>query len=270
MYRNNICKHDLFFCVKLDINVKLTEKLFGKDFVSGVIKNQEGKKMMYLLIFGVFMLLSWLISQRLKSKFKKYSKVPIDNGLSGREIAERMLHENGIHDVKVTAVPGQLTDHYHPTQKTVNLSPDVYHGRSVASAAVAAHECGHAVQYARAYSFVKVRSTLVPAVSFASNWVQWVLLAGILLINTFPQLLLAGIGLFALTTLFSFITLPVEINASQRALAWLSASGITSYHTHDKAKDALKWAAYTYVVAALASLATLMYYIMIFLGVSRD
>lgn len=224
----------------------------------------------YLLIFGVFMLLSWLVSRQLKSKFKKYSQVPIDNGLTGREIAEKMLHENGIHDVQVTAVPGQLTDHYHPTKKTVNLSPDVYHGRSVAAAAVAAHECGHAVQYARSYAFVKARSAIVPAVSFASKWVQWVLLAGILMINTFPQLLWAGIGLFALTTLFSFITLPVEINASNRALAWLSASGITSYHTHDKAKDALKWAAYTYVVAALASLATLMYYLMIALGASRD
>ena len=221
------------------------------------------------IIFIGFMILSWIVSMVLKSKFSKYSKIPIDNGMSGREVAEKMLRDNGIYDVRVQSVQGQLTDHYNPADKTVNLSPDVYNGRSVSAAAVAAHECGHAVQHARAYAWLGFRSKLVPPVSFASKWVQWILLGGVLLINTFPALLLAGIGLFAMTTLFSFITLPVEINASQRALAWLSNAGITSYQNHDKAQDALKWAAYTYVVAALGSLATLMYYIMIFMG-ARD
>ena len=184
-------------------------------------------------------------------------------------MAERMLRDNGIYGVRVECVPGQLTDHYNPVDKTINLSPDVYNGRNISAAAVAAHECGHAVQHARAYAWLGFRSKLVPAVSFSSKWVQWILLAGILLIKTFPALLLAGIVLFALTTLFSFITLPVEINASQRALAWLANAGITSYQNHDKAQDALKWAAYTYVVAALGSLATLLYYIMIFTGSRR-
>jgi Zn-dependent membrane protease YugP len=205
----------------------------------------------------------------MKSKFKKYSKIPIDNGMSGRDIAERMLRDNGIYDVRVECTQGQLTDHYNPDKKTINLSPDVYNNRSIAAAAVAAHETGHAVQHASAYAWLGFRSKLVPPVSFASKWVMWVLLAGMLLVNTFPALLLAGIILFALTTLFSFITLPVEVNASQRALAWLSNAGITSSMNHDKARDALKWAAYTYVVAALGSLATLLYYIMIFTG-SRD
>ncbi|MFN8242223.1 MAG: zinc metallopeptidase [Bacteroidales bacterium] len=221
------------------------------------------------IIFIGFMLLSWVISMTLKSKFKKYSKIPIDNGMSGKEVAEKMLRDNGIYDVKVECVAGQLTDHYNPANKTINLSQDVYNGRSVAAAAVAAHEIGHAVQHAKAYAWLGLRSSLVPAVSFASKWVQWILLIGILVVNTFPGLLLAGIILFAMTTVFSFITLPVEINASQRALAWLSNSGITSYNNHDKAQDALRWAAYTYVVAALGSLATLLYYIMIFMG-SRD
>ena len=176
----------------------------------------------------------------------------------------------GITDVRVESVQGQLTDHYNPVNKTVNLSPDVYNGRSISAAAVAAHECGHAVQHAEAYAWLGFRSRLVPVVSFSSKWVQWILLAGVLLVQTFPALLLAGIVLFSLTTIFSFITLPVEINASQRALAWLSNAGITSYQNHDKAQDALKWAAYTYVVAALGSLATLLYYIMIFTGASRD
>jgi hypothetical protein len=205
----------------------------------------------------------------LKSKFKKYSKIPVDNGMSGKDVAERMLRDQGITDVRVVSVQGHLTDHYNPADKTINLSQDVYNGRHISAAAVAAHETGHAVQHSQAYAWLGLRSKLVPAVSFASKWVQWVLLAGVILVQTFPVLLLAGIVLFAMTTVFSFITLPVEINASQRALAWLSNAGITSYQNHDKAQNALKWAAYTYVVAALGSLATLMYYIMIFMG-SRD
>jgi len=222
------------------------------------------------IIFGVFMILSWIVSATLKSRFKKYSKIPTDNGMSGREIAERMLRDNGIYDVKVESVQGQLTDHYNPDKKTINLSQDVFSSRSIAAAAVAAHETGHALQHAQAYAWLGFRSKLVPPVSFASKWVQWILLAGIIFVNTFPGLLLAGIILFGLTTLFSFVTLPVEINASHRALAWLSNAGITSTMTHDKAQDALKWAALTYVVAALGSLATLLYYIMIFTGGSRD
>lgn len=221
------------------------------------------------VIFIGFMILSWVVSAILKSKFKKYSKVALDNGMSGREVAERMLRDYGIYDVKVVSVQGHLSDHYNPLDKTVNLSPEVYSGRSISAAAVAAHECGHAVQHSTAYAWLNFRSKLVPAVSFSSKWVQWILLAGILLVNTFPALLLAGIVLFALTTFFSFVTLPVEINASKRALAWLSNAGITSYQNHDMAQDALKWAAYTYVVAALGSLATLLYYIMIFTGSRR-
>lgn len=221
------------------------------------------------LIFLAFMILSWIVSATLKSKFRKYSKIPVDNGMTGREIAERMLRDNGIYDVRVENVRGALTDHYNPDKKTINLSESVYSSKSIAAAAVAAHETGHAVQHATAYAWLGFRSKMVPPVSFASKWVMWVLLAGVLLVNTYPALLFAGIVLFALTTFFSFITLPVEINASQRALAWLSESGITSSMNHDKARDALKWAAYTYVVAALGSLATLLYYIMIFTG-SRD
>jgi Zn-dependent membrane protease YugP len=221
------------------------------------------------VIFIGFMILSWVVSATLKSKFSKYSKIPLDNGMTGKEVAEKMLHENGIYDVKIESVPGQLTDHYNPADKTVNLSPEVYSGRSISSAAVAAHECGHAVQHAKAYAWLGFRSRLVPAVSFASKWVQWILLAGILMIRTFPALLLAGIILFALTTLFSFITLPVEIDASRRALAWMSNSGLTSYQNQGMAQDALKWAAYTYVIAALGSLATLLYYISIFSGSRR-
>ncbi|MBN1107303.1 MAG: zinc metallopeptidase [Bacteroidales bacterium] len=221
------------------------------------------------IIFIAVMLLSWIVSATLKSKFKKYSKIPVDNGMSGRDVAVRMLRDNGIYDVQVESVPGFLTDHYNPEKKTINLSPEVYNGRSISAAAVAAHETGHAVQHATAYAWLGFRSKMVPVVSFSSKWVQWVLLAGILLVNTFPALLLAGIVLFALTTIFSFITLPVEFNASQRALAWLSNAGITSYQNHDKAQDALKWAATTYVVAAVGSLATLLYYVMIFTG-ARD
>jgi uncharacterized protein len=221
------------------------------------------------IIFIGFMILSWIISMVLKSKFTKYSKILLDNGMSGRDVAERMLRDHGIRDVQIVSVEGQLTDHYNPANKTINLSPDVYNGRNISAAAVAAHECGHAVQHAKAYAWLGFRSKLVPAVSFSSKWVQWILLAGVLLVQTFPAVLLAGILLFALTTIFSFITLPVEINASHRALAWLSNAGITSYQNHDKARDALQWAAYTYVAAALGSLATLLYYIMIFTGSKR-
>jgi len=218
------------------------------------------------IIFGVFALLSWLVSAQLRSKFKKYSEFPVNNGFTGKDVAQRMLADHGIYDVKVQSVEGELSDHYNPLHKTVNLSPAVYHGNNVAAAAVAAHECGHAVQHAKAYSWLAMRSSLVPAVSFASRWMSWILLAGILMLNSFPQLLLIGIILLGLTTLFSFITLPVEINASQRALAWLTHAGITNYSSYPKAKSALKWAAYTYVVAALGSLATLVYYLLIFLG----
>ena len=221
------------------------------------------------VIFIGFMILSWIVSMTLKSKFSKYSKIPLDNGMSGREVAEKMLHDNGITGVTIGSAEGQLTDHYNPAEKTINLSQEVYNGHSISSAAVAAHECGHAVQHAKAYAWLGLRSNLVPVVSFASKWVQWILLAGILMVRTFPALLLAGIILFALTTLFSFITLPVEIDASRRALAWLSNAGITSYQNHALAQDALKWAAYTYVIAALGSLATLLYYIMIFTGSRR-
>jgi Zn-dependent membrane protease YugP len=222
----------------------------------------------WIIIIGT-MILSWIVSMVLKSKFTKYSKIPVDNGMSGRDVAMRMLSDFGISNVTVQSVPGQLTDHYNPVERTINLSQEVYNGRSIASAAIAAHECGHAVQHAKAYAWLGLRSKLVPVVSFSSKWVTWLLLAGVLLIQTFPALLLAGIILFAFTTLFSFITLPVEIDASHRALAWLSNAGITSYENHYKAQDALKWAAYTYVIAALGSLATLLYYIMIFTGSRR-
>lgn len=221
------------------------------------------------IIFGVVALVSWLIQRSLKSKFERYSKIPIPRGMTGRDVAQKMLRDNGIYDVTVTSTNGHLTDHYNPTDKTVNLSENVYGSNSVAAAAIAAHECGHAVQHATAYAPLQLRSKLVPVVNFASNWMQWVLLAGILMVQSFPQLLLAGIVLFAITTLFSFVTLPVEIDASRRALVWLNGAGITSYDTHDQAKDALKTAAYTYVVAALGSLATLVYYIMIFTSGNR-
>lgn len=220
---------------------------------------------MYWILFIGIMVLGLIVQGVLQSKFGKYSKVPLPNGMSGAEIAMKMLNDNGIYDVKVVPAKGMLTDHYNPATKTVALSEGVYASRSVAAAAVAAHECGHAVQHAKGYAPLKMRSALVPVVSFASNIVQWVLLVGILVINTFPELLWFGIGLFALTTLFSFITLPVEINASQRAIAWLDSTGITDYETRPMAIDALKWAAYTYVVAAISSLATLLYYI----GIAR-
>jgi Zn-dependent membrane protease YugP len=221
---------------------------------------------MYWVIFIGFGILSWLVSTRLQRKFEKYSKVSMPNGMTGKEVAEKMLRDNGIYDVKVISTPGYLTDHYNPVSQTVNLSESVYYSNSIAAAAVAAHECGHAVQHAAAYAPLKMRSALVPIVSFASNIMTWVLLGGMLLLHSFPQLMLFGIILFASTTLFSFVTLPVEINASQRALAWLSNAGITNVYTHDKAEDALRSAAYTYVVAALGSLASLLYYIMLFMG----
>lgn len=221
---------------------------------------------MYLIIFLGVTILSWVVQANLQSKFKKYSQVPLNGGMTGREVAEKMLRDNGIYNVSVTCTPGHLTDHYNPTNGTVNLSESVYHSNSVAAAAVAAHECGHAVQHAVAYAPLQLRSALVPVVSFASNTVQWVLLAGILLVEVFPTLLLIGIGLFALTTLLSFVTLPVEIDASRRATQWLSSAGITSPYNHQMAVSALSSAAYTYVVAAIGSLATLLYYVMIFLG----
>jgi len=221
---------------------------------------------LYWVLFIGIALVSWLVQASLTSKFKKYSKITLPSGMTGADVARKMLRDNGITDVTVTATGGTLTDHYNPATKTVNLSEGVYGSASVAAAAVAAHECGHAVQHAVGYAPLKMRSALVPVVSFSSKWVMWILLGGMLLINSFPQLMLAGIVLFALTTLFSFITLPVEINASKRALVWLNSAGVTNVETHDKAEDALRSAAYTYVVAALGSLATLLYYVMIFMG----
>jgi Zn-dependent membrane protease YugP len=212
------------------------------------------------------MLIGWLVSMQLKRKFKQYSEVTIGTGMSGKEIAERMLHDNGINDVKVLSVEGQLTDHYNPLDKTVNLSHDVYYGRSAAAAAVSAHECGHAVQHATAYTWLQMRSALVPVVSFGSKWVQWVLLGGILMVNTFPSLLLIGIVMFGVITLFSFVTLPVEFDASKRAMVWLETNRIANPQELTMSKDALWWAAMTYVVAALSALATLAYYIMVYMG----
>jgi Zn-dependent membrane protease YugP len=223
--------------------------------------------MMGIYVISIaFMLIGWLVSMQLKRKFTQYSQTPISSGLSGQEIAMKMLRDNNIHDVKVISVEGRLTDHYNPIDKTVNLSHDVFYGRNAAAAAVSAHECGHAVQHAKAYSMLHLRSALVPVVSFASRWVHWVLIAGILAVNTFPSLLLIGIVLFAATTLFSFVTLPVEFDASRRALVWLESARITTPQEHAQSKDALWWAAMTYVVAALSALATLMYYIMIYMG----
>lgn len=220
--------------------------------------------MSYLVLAGAIMLVSWLISNTLKNKFEKYSKLHLQNGMSGQEIAEKMLADHGIRDVKVISVAGQLTDHYNPTDKTVNLSEAVFNQRNAAAAAVAAHECGHAVQHATAYSWLTMRSQLVPVVNVASTYMQWILIGGILMLRTFPQLLLVGIVIFAATTLFSIITLPVEYDASNRALAWLENKRMLTQDEQAGAKDALKWAARTYVVAALGSIATLMYYISIF------
>lgn len=222
-----------------------------------------------MFISLIFIVISMIISGLLKSRFRKYSEVRLSSGLSGREVAEKMLHDNGIYDVKVVSVNGFLSDHYNPADKTVNLSPDVYEGVNVAAAAVAAHECGHAVQHATGYAWLQLRSKLVPAVQFSNSIVPWVLMGGVLMIRAFPQLLLAGIVLFAVTTLFSLITLPVEFDASRRGLAWLDGAGITYREEHNMAKDALWWAAMTYVVAALSSVAILVQYILIYMGNSR-
>lgn len=218
---------------------------------------------MIWLIFIAVMLLSWLIQTTLQSRFNKYSRVPSPHGLTGADIARLMLRQNGINDVTVQSVRGRLTDHFNPQDKTINLSESVYGSASIAACAVAAHETGHAIQHAQGYAPLRLRSALVPVVTFANNTVQWVLLLGILLLDRFPELLWCGIALFAMTTLFSFIALPVEINASQRAVQWLDGAGIVDERTRPMAADALKWAAYTYVVAALGSLATLFYYISI-------
>jgi len=224
----------------------------------------------YLMIFIVFLIISSLIGNQLKSKFRRYSKIPVNYGMTGKEVAEKMLHENGIHDVKVTSVQGQLTDHYNPAAKTVNLSPDVYHGSSVASAAIAAHECGHAVQHARAYAFLQFRTALVPLQNISAKIMNiifaimfFLFLPGVI---SFESALYIIIACYAIFSLFALVTLPVEIDASRRALAWLNRSRITSYETHDKAKDALKWASYTYLVAAISSLAMLFYFIMLLGG----
>ena len=222
-----------------------------------------------LIISLIFLGISMLVSGILKSRFSKYSKIGLRSGLSGREVAEKMLRDYGISNVKVTSVNGFMTDHYNPATRTVNLSPEVFTGHSVAAAAVAAHESGHAVQHHTAYQWLTVRSKLVPVVQFSSNIVQWILLAGVLMISTFPQLLLGGIILFGLTTLFAVVTLPVEFDASRRALVWLKNAGIAGQQEQVMAKDALKWAAMTYVVTALASIAMLVQYVLIFLSGSR-
>ncbi len=223
----------------------------------------------YFLLAGVLFLLGMIVSGRLKAKFKEYSEIPLSAGMSGKEVAERMLHDNGIYDVKVISVGGFLTDHYNPTDKTVNLSPEVYQGRSISSAAVAAHECGHAIQHATAYSMLQLRSKMVPMVQISTNLSQWIILAGLGWMGFGggnQTILLIGIILFAASTVFSIVTLPVEYDASHRALKWMELKGITNNREHGQAKDALKWAARTYVVAAISSIATLLYYILIFLN----
>ncbi len=226
-----------------------------------------------IFISLLFMIIGMVVQYRLKSKFSEYSKVPTSSGLSGRELAEKMLHDNGIYDVSVISVQGFLSDHYDPIKKTVNLSPDVYEGRNISAAAVAAHECGHAVQHATAYSMLMLRSRLVPIVQISSNLAQWVILIGLGLFSFGggnQTVLLIGIVLFAASTLFSVITLPVEFDASARALKWLDSTHITTPQEYEKAKDALKWAALTYVIAALASIALLVQYILIYQGRSRN
>ena len=223
----------------------------------------------YLILAGAIMLFSWLVSWRLKSKFEHYSQLHLQNNMSGAEIAEKMLADNGIRDVRVISTPGQLTDHYNPVDKTVNLSESVYNQRNAAAAAVAAHECGHAVQHAVGYQWLTMRSKLVPFVNVASSYMQWILLAGIIMLKTFPGLLLVGIVLFAATTIFSIVTLPVEYDASNRALAWLKNKNMLNPAEYAGAEDSLKWAARTYVVAALGSIATLLYYLSIYLGGNR-
>jgi Zn-dependent membrane protease YugP len=223
----------------------------------------------YLILAGAIMLFSWLVSWRLKSKFEHYSQLHLQNNMSGAEIAEKMLADNGIRDVRVISTPGQLTDHYNPVDKTVNLSEAVYNQRNAAAAAVAAHECGHAVQHAVGYQWLTMRSKLVPFVNVASTYMQWVLLAGIIMLKSFPGLLLIGIILFAATTIFSIVTLPVEYDASNRALAWLKNKNMLNPAEYAGAEDSLKWAARTYVVAALGSIATLLYYLSIYMGGNR-
>lgn len=222
----------------------------------------------YYLIAGIMFIVGMIVSSRLKSKFKEYGEIPLSEGLSGKEVAERMLQENGIYDVQVVSAEGFLSDHYNPENKTVNLSPDVYAGRSISSAAVAAHECGHAVQHAQAYGMLQLRSKLVPMMQISTTLSQWVILAGLgfMFGRGNQTILLIGIVLFAISTLFSLITLPVEYDASARALRWMEATHLTNRSEHDKAADALKWAARTYVVAAVSSVATLLYYILIFLN----
>ncbi len=223
----------------------------------------------YFLLAGVLFLLGMAVSSRLKSKFNEYAQIPLGNGMSGKEVAEKMLHDNGIYDVQVISTPGFLSDHYNPSDKTVNLSPDVYEGRSISAAAVAAHECGHAVQHATAYSMLMLRSRLVPIVQISTSLSQWVILAGLGWMGFGggnQVLLLIGIVLFAASTVFSLVTLPVEYDASARALKWMESRNIARGREHDQAADALKWAARTYVVAAIASVATLVYYLMIFLN----
>ena len=227
----------------------------------------------YYAIAGIMFLIGLLVSNRLKAKFREYGEIPLSNGLSGKEVAEKMLRDNGIYDVRVESVGGFLSDHYNPADKTVNLSPEVYAGRSISSAAVAAHECGHAVQHAAAYAPLKLRTSLVPIVQISTTLSQWVILAGLgfMFGRSNPTILLIGIVLFAMSTIFSVITLPVEYDASARALRWMESSGIANRGEHDKAADALKWAARTYVVAAIASIATLLYYILLFTNSrSRD
>lgn len=223
----------------------------------------------YYIIAGLLFLVSWYVSNKLKSKFKKYSKVHLQNGMSGKEIAEKMLYDNGITDVKVISTPGMLSDHYNPQKKTVNLSESVYSQRNAASAAVAAHECGHAIQHAQAYSWLSMRSQLVPVVSVASKFSTWVIMGGFLLMaftSMGSTVLLIGILLYGMGTLFSFVTLPVEYDASKRALVWLETENMLTANEHDAAEDSLKWAARTYVVAAIGSLATLLYFVSIYLG----
>jgi Zn-dependent membrane protease YugP len=223
-----------------------------------------------MIVSLIFLGISMIVSLVLKNKFKKYSKIPLSNGLTGREIAEKMLRENGIYDVKVTSVDGFLSDHYNPANRTVNLSPDVYNGNSISAAAVAAHECGHAVQHATAYAPLNLRSKLVPAVQLSSSLVNWILLIGVVMAYSGnPTVLLIGIIMMAVTVLFTLITLPVEFDASKRALAWLQHTNVTNNTEYPMAKDALKWAATTYVVAALAAVVTLIQYIMLYMG-SRD
>lgn len=232
--------------------------------LQATVAPQSGSSLMWVL-FIALTVISMIVSKNVERKFKKYAGIRTEGGLTGREVAEMMLRDHDITNVQVQMVKGTLTDHYNPTNRTLNLSPDVYNGTSVAAAAVAAHECGHAVQHAVSYAPLGLRSALVPVVSFTSRWVSWVLLAGLLLVKTFPSLLLIGIGLFAMSTLFSLVTLPVEVNASARALQWIQRRDITTTDTHRYAESALRSAAYTYVMSAVTSLATLAYYVMIYL-----